>query len=68
MRLCCDNLIGAHLGLIVTSVIETVTFTIAGTINNLPDPLVWAALLSGPGGSVAGAIMGATIGASWERV
>ena len=61
-----NAIVGGYIGLIVTSVLITITFTIVGLINHLPDPYRWGTLISALAGWLLGALMGAIIGASWR--
>lgn len=63
-----NAIIGGYVDLIATSVLVTLSLTVLGAINDIPTPFLWAALISGLGGWILGALIGGLIGAGWERV
>lgn len=60
-------IVGACVGLIITSVLVTVSLTAVGLINHRPDPFLWGAMISSLGAWVLGGLLGALIGAAWSR-
>jgi hypothetical protein len=62
-----NAIVGGYVGLIIVSVLTTITFTLVGVFNHLPNPFLWGTLVSALVGWIAGAFLGVLIGATWEK-